>query len=198
MSPLEIIAFTVSIVGVWLTARRSVWNFPFSMASVALYAIVFFEVRLYADALLQIIFALTLAYGWVQWARARDARGIVRIGRITTGEVLVGIIAGVVSVALFGTLLARFTDAALPWIDSALLAASLVATVWAARRKLESWWMWIVVDIAYVGVYVVKALYLTAVLYALFVGLAFWGWRLWTLGLREQASAAAMRGATPA
>jgi nicotinamide mononucleotide transporter len=71
-------------------------------------------------------------------------------------------------------------------VDSALLAGSLVGSVWAARRNLESWWVWIIVDVLYVGVYVFKHLYLTAVLYAVFVVLAVLGLRRWQTAFVRQ------------
>ena len=189
MSSLELIAFIVSVLGVWLTTARSLWNFPFSLLSVALYGVIFYQVKLYADMGLQGIFAGTLLYGLWQWLRGRSASGEVLVTRVGPIEILVSIVVGVAAAGALGFLLHEHTDASLPWIDSLLLAGSLVASIWAARRNIENWWVWIVVDLLYVGVYLIKHLYLTAVLYAAFVLLAVLGLRRWQAAAAEQASA---------
>ena len=186
MSLLEAGAFVVSIVGVWLTTTRSLWNYPFSILSVALYGALFYNAKLYADMGLQGIFACALFYGLWQWTRGRSATGDVLIARLRAYEVLISLLAGVMAAGTLGLLLAEHTDASLPWVDSFLFSGSLVATVWAARRNIESWWMWIVVDIFYVGMYGFKHLYLLAVLYAFFVALAALGLRRWQVALAHQ------------
>ena len=186
MSWLEVAAFVVSVLGVWLTTARSLWNYPFSLLSVLLYGIIFYQVKLYADMGLQAIFAGTLLYGLWQWRRHRGAGGQVRVTRVHTAELVVSILVGIGAAAAVGFFLYSRTDASLPWVDSALLAGSLVGSVWAARRNLESWWVWIIVDVIYVGVYLVKHLYLTALLYAAFVILAVLGLRRWRAALARQ------------
>jgi len=189
MSSLELTAFIVSVLGVWLTTARSLWNFPFSLLSVALYGVIFYQVKLYADMGLQGIFAGTLLYGLWQWLHGRSASGEVLVTRIGPIEILVSIVVGGVAAGALGFLLHEHTDASLPWIDSLLLSGSLVASIWAARRNIENWWVWIVVDVLYVGVYLIKHLYLTAVLYAAFVLLAVLGLRRWQAAAAAQGSA---------
>jgi len=99
------------------------------------------------------------------------------------------LIAAVIGSALLGGMMARWTDAALPFVDASLTAFSLVAQYWTARRYIASWGLWIVVNVVYVGMFVFKELYLTAGLYALFIGLAVVGWRDWSR------TAAALRAA---
>lgn len=186
MSLLEASAFVVSIIGVWLTTTRSLWNYPFSILSVALYGTLFYKVKLYADMGRQGIFACALIYGWWQWKRSRSSAGEVLITRIRTNEALISLVAGVVATGTLGFLLSAHTDASLPWVDSLLFSGSLIATAWAARRNIESWWIWIIVDILYVGMYGFKNLYLLALLYALFVALAVLGLRRWQVALACQ------------
>ena len=111
------------------------------------------------------------------------------VTRVRPIEVVASIVCGIAGAVALGFLLYSHTDASLPWVDSALLAGSLVGSIWAARRNLESWWVWIIVDVVYVGVYVLKHLYLTAVLYAAFVVLAVFGLRRWQAALAVQAAA---------
>jgi len=186
MSPLEVVAVVVSVLGVWLTTARSLWNYPFSLLSVALYGLVFFQVKLYADMALQGIFALTYIYGLFQWLRGRGPSGEVEVTRVHPTELAISLIAGVFTALVLGYLLETHTDASLPWADSLLLAGSLIGSVWAARRRLESWWVWIAVDGLYVGLFLFKELYLTAILYAAFVVLAVLGLRRWRAALERQ------------
>ena len=186
MSPLEVAAFIVSVLGVWLTTARSLWNYPFSLLSVALYGLIFFQVKLYADMALQGIFALTLLYGLSEWLRGRGPSGEVEVTRIQATELVLSLILGAAVAVALGFALQTHTDASLPWADSLLLAGSLIGSVWAARRRLESWWVWIIVDVLYVGVYLRKELYLTSVLYAAFVVLAVLGLRRWRVAFDRQ------------
>lgn len=200
MSGLEALAVMVSILGVWLTARRSLWNFPFALTSVALYAYIFWQVKLYADMLLQGIFAVTLLYGLYRWLAGRDASGKVMVRRVQSSELLGAFLLAVLVTLTLGYWLSHHTDASLPWMDSALLAASVVGSAGGARRIVEHWIVWIVADSIYVGVYLYKALPLTALLYALFVGLAVYGQRRWQHAWRVQEGghAAARPGDTAA
>jgi nicotinamide mononucleotide transporter len=187
LSVLELVAFAVSVLGVWLTSVRSLWNYPFSLASVALYGVFFFRIKLYADMGLQGIFALTLVYGWWQWSRGRGGDGGLVVRRVGRTEALASTVAGVALALLLGAVLHDRTDASLPWADSALFAASLIGSLWSARRHLENWWVWIAVDVCYVGLYVVKRAYPTALLYAVFVVLAALGLRRWRVALDARA-----------
>ena len=177
----------VSVAAVWLTTRRSLWNYPFSLASVALYAHIFYVVKLYADMSLQVFFAVALLYGLHEWRNFRAGDGTVRVSHVRRHEVLAGGLAGAAGAGALGWFTSTHTDAALPWFDATLTAASLVGTWWAARRRIESWWLWIAVDVVYVGVYLVKGLALTAVLYAAFVVLAVVGLVGWRRAYTAQA-----------
>jgi nicotinamide mononucleotide transporter len=180
MSPLEIVAVIVSIATVWLTTQRNPLCWPIGLASVALYAKVFFDAKLYSDLLLQGFFAVMIVYGWNGWRRGmRDTGGAVAVGNVSPRGWVAGAVAGGVGTLVLGAIMARFTDAAVPWVDAGLTSFSLVAQYWTARRWIENWWLWIAVDVIYTGLFFYKELYLTAALYALFVGLAargLWSW----------------------
>jgi len=183
MSLLEIVAVIVSIAGVWLTTLRRPLCWPVGLASVLLYAKVFLDAKLYSDLLLQGFFAGMIVYGWHRWRRgALEAGGVVSVERVPPRDWIIGTAAGGVGTILLGYLMARFTDAAVPWLDAGLTSFSLVAQYWTARRWIETWWLWIVVDIVYTGLFLYKELYLTAGLYALFVGLAVRGLLSWNDG----------------
>ncbi|MBR8458553.1 nicotinamide mononucleotide transporter [Burkholderia dolosa] len=190
MSALEIAGVIVSALAIWLTAKRRMLCWPIGLASVALYGWIFFDAKLYSDMLLQGAFAVLQVYGWRRWLaqRALDANGraaaaegdVAPVAGVRPRQMLPELAAAVVGSALLGTTMARWTDAALPFVDASLTAFSLVAQYWTARRYIASWGLWIVVNVVYVGMFVFKALYLTAGLYALFIALAVVGWRDWS------------------
>jgi nicotinamide mononucleotide transporter len=179
MSPLEIVAVAVSFLAIWLTARRHMLCWPLGMLSCALYFKLFLDVRLYADMVLQVLFGLSIVYGWIAWKRGTDSRGEVEVRPLAPRAAAAGLATGAVGALAIGWFTSHYTDAALPWIDAALSSFSLVAQVWTARRHPANWVLWIVVDTIYVGMFVFKALWLTAGLYAAMTALAVLGYIRW-------------------
>lgn len=192
MSPLEITAVVVNALGVWLTTRRTLWCWPVGLLGVLLYGWIFFEVKLYSDMLLQLVFALLQGYGWWRWKTGQAGSGKIRVERLALGQLRSGLAVGALGGLALGLLMHMLTDAALPWLDAQLTAFSLVASLWAARKQLASWWLWIALDAIYVGLYAVRGLPLTAGLYAAFVVLAALGLRDWGAALAEQERAGAL------
>ncbi|MGV7243207.1 nicotinamide riboside transporter PnuC [Caballeronia sp. M23-90] len=185
MSVLEIIGVIVSALAIWLTARRKMLCWPVGLASVALYGWIFFDAKLYSDMLLQGAFAVLQVYGWWVWLEQGNRNtqvdsGEVRVQAVARKALVMGLLLAVIGSAVLGSLMARFTDAALPYVDASLTAFSLVAQYWTARRYIASWWLWIAVDVVYVGMFLFKGLYPTSGLYALFVALAVIGLRDWS------------------
>ena len=181
MSALEVIAVLLSASAVWLTVRQNLLCWPLGLVSVLMYSWVFFDVKLYSDMLLQL-------YGWWQWTRGGAQHAGRKVSRLPGNQLLLSLAIGASGSLLLGYLMSTHTDAAAPWLDAALTSFSLVAQVWMAQKRLECWPLWIVLDVIYVGLFLSKELYLTAVLYAVFTALAVTGWRAWQ---RPQATAAA-------
>ncbi|WP_369940325.1 nicotinamide riboside transporter PnuC [Xanthomonas medicagonis] len=190
MSPLELFAVLVNVLGVWLTARRVRWCWPVNVVAVLLYAWLFYQWKLYSDMLLQVVYVVLQVYGWWRWSQGRLDDGRVHVGPLPRREGALSLLAGAAGAALLGWAMHCCTDAALPWLDAALSAFSLVASFWAARKRIANWGLWIVLDCVYVGVFVYKGLYPTAALYAGFVVLAVYGLRLWQADLRRTGLAA--------
>jgi nicotinamide mononucleotide transporter len=182
----ELLAAAVSAVDVWLATKRSMISWPITILASALYGEQFRESRLYSDMLLQGIFVLFAIYGWWHWYRGLKAEGSVRV--VTPGAALLlrDSILGVIASLLLGYWMLKNTDASLPWLDAALTGFSLVGTWWGAQKYIANWWLWIVVDLIYIGEYIYKGLNLTAGLYALFVLLAMLGLRDWRRALAQQ------------
>jgi nicotinamide mononucleotide transporter len=168
----------LSAVAVWLTAVRNRWCWPIGLASVLVYAWIFAGARLYSDALLQACFAFMQVFGWWRWRAAPQQAGRPRLRRPTPLDIGLPLLLGAAGALALGSFMTH-TDAALPWLDAALTAFSLVAQYWMARLIRANWLLWIAVDVIYVGVYLSRSLPLTAALYAGFVVLAVLGWRRW-------------------
>jgi len=167
-----------TVLGIWLTTRRKLICWPVVLVSDVLYLIVFYRVQLYSDALLQVFFLAFTLYGWWYWWRGVRDEGEVRVVRLPLASLLMGLAAGAVGTVMLAWLMVRI-GAALPRLDAALTSYSLVATWWQTRKHTANWWLWIVVDLVYIGEYLYKGLRPTAALYALLVALAVLGLRDW-------------------
>lgn len=179
MSVLETIGFVLGVIGVWLMIRQNILGWPVGLVQVAVYAWVFFDARLYSDALLQVAFFLIQAYGWWHWWRGRTPSHELPVTRLGPAATAGAVVAGALLTAGWGTFMHRTTDAALPYWDAFIFIFSLIAQWLQARKKLENWPGWLLVNTVAVGVYWVKDLRLTAGLYVIFWLLALWGWREW-------------------
>jgi nicotinamide mononucleotide transporter len=176
---LEISGFAATLIGIWLTTRRLLVCWPVVLAADLLYLIVFYRARLFSDALLQVFFVAFTLYGWWHWWRGVREEGEVRVVPLSVRGWTAGLAAGAVGAVLLGWLMVR-VGAVLPHLDAALTSYSLVASWWQARKHTANWWLWIVVNLVYIGEYLYKDLRLTAALYFLLVILAIMGlvdWR---------------------
>lgn len=179
MSPLELIAATLGVLAVWLTVRQNPWCWPIGLVMVLMYSWIFFQVKLYSDMLLQLVYAVLQLYGWWQWTRGGERHDGRPLSRLEARQLGLGLSAGSLGSLVLGYAMATWTDAAAPWWDAALTAFSLVAQWWMAQKRLECWLLWIAVDLLFVLLFLSKGLHLTAALYGLFTLLAVQGWRAW-------------------
>jgi len=179
MSALEIVAVVTSFLAIWLTAKRRMLCWPINLLACALYFKLFLDVRLYADMMLQAVFGVGILYGWVVWSRGKDESGEVAVVPLRSLQRCAAMAAGAAGAVAIGWFTSRYTNAALPWMDSTLTSFSLVAQYWTARRHAANWLLWIAVDIFYVGMFVFKGLMLTAGLYAAMIALAGLGYARW-------------------
>jgi nicotinamide mononucleotide transporter len=174
----EIAGFVTTVLGIWLTTKRSLLCWPITLAADIFYLVVFYRAQLLSDALLQIFFLAFTLYGWWHWWRGVQEEGEVRIAPLAIQSLLIAVAAGIAGSFVLGELAKRL-HAALPFLDATLTSFSLVASWWGARKHIANWWLWIVVDVVYIGEYLYKNLRATAVLYAILVVLAVLGLRDW-------------------
>lgn len=186
MDALEPVAVALGLINIALLVRRSIWNFPFGIAMVSLYAVIFFGARLYAEAGLQIFFAVVQAYGWFLWSRAGGRERKVDVRWLGWPARAVWLAAIAAMALALGTALDRYTDAAAPYPDAAIAAASIAAQFLLSFRRVENWALWIAIDIGAIWLYIARDLHLTAGLYCVFLMLS-------VLGLREWARVAPSR-----
>lgn len=185
MSYYEIIGAALGLVSVWLTVKENIWLWPTGLVSVCFYIIVFFQAKYYANMGLQVVFIALQIYGWYEWLYGGKDRGRLKISRtsLRLGFLLAAV--AFVATVVMGYLLATYTDASLPYWDSAATVLSLIAQWMLAKKLIENWILWIVVDVITVGLGLHNNLLLTTVLYVAFLVLAVAGLVEWRKTLKN-------------
>ena len=185
MNSLEIIAVLFGLTNVSLLVRRSIWNYPFGMAMVALYMLIFWEAKLYGEAVLQVFFFVVQAWGWYLWARAGGLVEAVEVSWLGWPARIGSLLAVALVTVTVGWGMARFTDAAMPYADAAITGASVVAQILLSIRRIENWILWIAIDVGAIFLYIERDLHLTAGLYGAFLILATMGLIQWMRAERQ-------------
>src|SRR5665213_3156124 len=185
MSPTEILGFLTGVVNVWLLARQNIWNWPVGLANNVFYVAVFVTAGLYGDAGLQLVYITLGIYGWWTWAHpeGRAELSVTRTPRSAWMWMTPATIGAAFALALF---LRRFTDSTVPGWDGFTTALSLAAIYGQTKKYVESWWIWIAVDVIYIPLYIYKHLRLTSGLYLVFLLLCIMGLREWSKALRPR------------
>ena len=186
----EIVGVVFGVLGVWLTIRQHVWCWPVGIVNVALYIGVFLHARLYGAMALQVVYLVISAYGWYAWLHGASDNGTLRVSR-TPGRWLALLLgAAAFGGIAFGVFLRAGTDEALPFWDAGTTAFSLAAQWMTTRKWIETWVIWVAVDVIYVGMNVSQHLHLSAGLYALYIVMAVMGYREWQRSMRTVATGA--------
>lgn len=188
-TPIEWIAVACGIMNVILIIRRSIWNYPFGFVMVSLYFFIFWDYRLYSDALLQIYFFVIQIYGLWYWLKGRADDGLIVVAPLAPRLFLSYLAGTAVAWLVIGWLMAHYTDAAAPFWDAAVAAFSVTAQFLLSRRHLESWYLWITVDVLAIGLFYTRDLAPTAALYCVFLALAISGLLQWRRAPSEERQA---------
>lgn len=178
-SPLDQANLLLGIAGVWLMIRRSLWAFPFGLVAVTVQGVLFYRAKFYADSTVQGFFFAALAHGWWHWVHARGQTSELPVTKLSgreRGAVLLFAVAGTTAWAFVAM---RYTDTAMPWRDAFIAAFSVAGQMLQARKKIENWPVWVVVNLVAIVSYWQADLAYTAFLYAVYLALAFVGWREW-------------------
>jgi nicotinamide mononucleotide transporter len=175
---LEIAAFAMSVAMVLLNLKVNPWAWPLAILSSLLYGLLFANSKLYGEASLQLVFVAVAVWGWWAWVHAPTrAAAHAKVGWMTTREIVVAGVATAAAWPLLAWLLDHATDSDVPWLDALPTVASVTGQVLLGLKRVENWAVWLAVNIFSVGLFAYKALWLTAILYAVFAVLSVVGWR---------------------
>lgn len=185
MDYLEIIGTIIGLVYLWLEYHASIYLWVASVVMPVVYTFIFFDAGLYADMGIQIYYVLASAYGFIcwKWAISRKTKEIatetLKIAHTPRRLIMPLSIVCTLLTFTIAFILISFTDSNVPWWDSVTTSLSIVAMWLMARKYIEQWWVWLVVDVVSAGVYIYKDLYFTAGLYALYAVIAYFGYKKW-------------------
>lgn len=187
MNYLELTGTLVGLVYLWLEYKASIYLWVASIIMPAIYLVVYFQAGLYADFGINIYYLLASVYGWIAWKyrkRKQDSNGKQTesngIGHLPLRTLPALLFLFALLFGLIGWILVQWTDSTVPWWDSFTTALSIIALWMLARKYVEQWLAWILVDIVCCGLYFYKDLYFTAILYGFYTVIAifgFWKWK---------------------
>lgn len=196
MSWIEVFGFATGALCVWLVVKRNIWNFPIGMANNLFFLVLFIQAGLYADAGLQVVYLWLAVVGWYWWLHGAADRGPLHVTR--TPRSALPWLAGAVLVmtAVMAWVLATYTDSTVPVWDGLTTALSLTAQFMLNRKWIGNWLVWITADVLYIGLYGYKDLWLTSVLYGIFLVMCVVGFVQWrrAMVLEEIETAPAVAG----
>jgi nicotinamide mononucleotide transporter len=183
MNALEIAGFVTGAFSVWLAVRQNPWNWPFGVANAVCFLVLFWQARLYGDMALQVLFIAICLLGWHRWLFGGEGHSRLRVSHITSRAAIVYALLGVSATAVFTPYLRSVGDAS-PLLDALTTVLSVEAQYLMTRKVIEHWWVWIAADVVYIWLYASRGLYLTSLLYVMFLAMCIVGLRDW---LRDSA-----------
>ncbi len=175
----EIIAVIFAIAYLILAIRESIWCWPAALISTLIYTFLFFDVNLYMESALQIFYIVMAIYGWALWRHHSDEKQDLHISVWSTTNHLITISSVLLLVIVSGYFLQNNTDAMFPWLDSFTTWAAVITTWMVTKKILENWIYWLAIDSVAIYLYIQRDLYLTAVLFSVYVILCFVGFYQW-------------------
>lgn len=182
---IELIAVIFGLIAVWLNVRQNIWGWPAGLVQVVLYIFVFYDAKLYSDLILSVIYIFLQLYGWYSWLYGGEKHSKLKVSCLDKRIIVFWIILCILATSGWGYFMKTHTDAALPYADAFTTVASLIAQYLMTRKKLESWILWVIVDVVAISVYFIKELYLTSGLYSVFLVMSVIGYLFWKKSLEE-------------
>ncbi len=176
----EVLGLIFGLLAVIFLVRENIWTWPSGIAYVLVSFIVFYQEKLYADLILHVFFLVLNIYGWIAWTRGKSDSGKeLTITRSSLRRTMILLVLSSAGILLSGFLMRKYTDASLPYWDSATSILSVTGMWLTARKKIDNWYYWFAVDILATGIYFYKEMYFYALLYFIYIGLAIAGYREW-------------------
>ena len=186
MDPVELAGFVLSLAMVYCNIKEIHWGWPLAILSSALYGVVFWDSQLYGEASLQVMFILIALWGWHQWHKGTQSTPPdiqtappLKISQLNTNEFKQTAATTLLAWPVMAYFLNRYTDSDVAIWDALVTSLSLLGQYLLAKKKIENWWVWMVVNIITVGLMLLKSLWLTALLYVLFAVLSYIGLKTW-------------------
>lgn len=183
-SPLDQTNAVLGIVGVWLMVRRSLWAFPVGLVAVTVQGILFYQIHFPADALLQIFYFASLAWGWRHWVRDRGTAPELPVTKLSARGWVVVLVGGALATTAWALTIGPWMNAAMPWRDAFIAVFSVEAQVLQVRKQIENWMLWAVVNVVSIASYWSAEAAYTAFLYVVIFLLGLLGWREWWRAMR--------------
>lgn len=189
-SPSEIAAVVFAVLYLLFAIRENIWCWFCAGVSTAIYVHVYFGANLYMESFLNVFYFGMAIYGWHIWSSGKGSGDTISVTTWAAQTHVIALCSIAVLVSMSGFLLSRYTDAAFPYIDSATTFSAIWATFLVARKVLENWWYWLVIDVVSIFIYWSRDLELTALLFALYVVMIPIGFVSWSKSMRQQRQAA--------
>jgi len=185
----EILGVIFSILYLFFSIRQNILLWPMGIASALLYMVVFFQSKFYADMGLNAYYVVISIYGWLLWKRGKEQQDsglpVSRLGKKNAVILLLITTAAFVGI---GILLKEYTDSPIPYWDAFTTAVSFTATWMLARKILENWILWIIVDLVSMGLYLYRGLYPTLLLFGIYTTMAVIGYIKWLRSYQSQST----------
>lgn len=175
----EVLGVVFSLLYLFFSIRQKILLWLMGIISALLYMIVFFQAKFYADMALNGYYLFISVYGWMIWNRGRSQQDKMPVTRITRRLAFILLAITAIASVTIGIVLDRFTDSPIPYWDAFTTALSFTATWMLARKILEHWILWIIVDTVSMGLYLYRGLYPTLVLFAIYSAMAVFGFIAW-------------------
>lgn len=183
---LEILGVITGVIYLWLEYRASIYLWITGIIMPAIYIFVYYDAGLYADFGINIYYLLIALYGWFVWktgftlfGKKRTTEQELPISRTPRSAWLWVTAAYIIAQLFIAWLLINYTDSTVPWADSFTTALSIVGMWMLARKYIEQWWVWCIVDVASSALYLYKGLNFTAILYAVYAIISIFGYYKW-------------------
>jgi len=184
----EVLAVLLAVVYLVLAIRQNIWCWAAAAVSTLLYLFIMYRASLYMESALQIFYLAMAAYGWYEWRHGGAGGEELQVTTWPMRYHLFALAAVFGLVLISGELLTRYSAAALPFLDSFTTWGAVVATFMVARKILENWIYWFVIDAVSIGLYLSRELYFTAALFAAYLVMIVIGYRKWRGSMQENAA----------
>jgi nicotinamide mononucleotide transporter len=183
----EVLGFISGALCVWLIVKQNIWNWPVGIINAVMFIVLFYQSQLYADMALQFIYIILGVFGWYWWLRGGDNNSALKIQSIGKVHALVLLTISVIATIAMRNYLVSIGDSA-PTLDALTTVMSLSAQYMLTRKFIENWVVWIAADVIYIGLYTSRELYLTSILYAVFLSLCISGLIAWYKSRTQQSN----------